>query len=59
MSASEHNYLKFGIMQKVHWQTKDPSSTDSFCISDCFLGENVTFEMFISLETGLLKEPLT
>lgn len=46
-------------MEKVDWQTKDPSPNDSFCISDRFLGGNVTFEMFISLKTGLLKEPLT
>lgn len=59
MSASEHNHLKFSIMEKVDWQTKDPSPNDSFCISDRFLGGNVTFEMFISLKTGLLKEPLT
>lgn len=59
MSASEHHHLKFRIMEKVDWQTKDPSPTDSFCISDHFWGGNVTFEMFISLKTGLLKESLT
>lgn len=55
MSASEHNYLKFKIMEKVHWQTKDPSPTDSFCISDCFLGGKCDFQNVYFFKNRVIK----